>query len=41
MENLNELYNKKIILQKITKENINNDNKHVLFDRFFVQKVGL
>ena len=27
MENLNELYNKKIIVQKITKENINNDNK--------------
>lgn len=27
MENLNELYNKKIIVQKIIKENINNDNK--------------
>lgn len=41
MENLNELYNKKIIVQNITKENINNDNKNeIKIDLCFLTYYG-
>ena len=41
MENLNELYNKKIIVQKITKENINeNDNNNIKIDLCFLTYYG-
>ena len=41
MENLNELYNKKIVVQNITKENINNDNKNeIKIDLCFLTYYG-